>query len=96
MLLKLAIDNVRSDELETPIYCAQSDFIEASLRAAKHSNSNTRANILKDVCSMLNCKPEDLSFLFQTTLDENASRLYKLDLPDYRLRTREVYLEAAE
>lgn len=96
LLLKLAIDNMSSEDLEAPLCCIASDFIEAALRAAKHSNSNTRANILKDVCSMLKCEPEDLGFLFQADLDKNTSQFSNLSLPDYRLNTRDLYLEAAE
>lgn len=96
LLLKLVIDNINSDELETPTCCAQSDFIEAALRAAKYSKSNTRVTILNEVCSMLNCKPEDLGFLFQSSSDQNAPQNLKLNLPDYRLSAGDLYLEAAE
>ncbi len=45
---------------------------------------------------MLNCESEDLGFLFQADLDKNASQLFNLRLPDYRLHTRGLYLAAAE
>lgn len=95
-MLKLVIDNICSDELEAPICCAESEFIEAALRAAKHSKSIARTSILNDVCVMLNCKAEDLGFLFQDNLNKKVPQIYKLDLPDYRLRTSDLYLEAAE
>lgn len=96
MLLKIAIDNTKSCDLASPKDCIESNFIEAALHAAKHSKSSTRADILKDVSEMLNCRSEDLSFLFQKETHANETQIYKLDLPDYRLQSSEIYLEAAE
>lgn len=92
----LVIDNSKSDELATPAECDKSNFIQAALHAAQHSNSSARANILRDVSDMLSCRAEDLSFLFHASSDKNEALVYKLDLPDYRLQNSEFYLEAAE
>lgn len=94
--LKSVIENSDSFELAAPVECVQSDFIRAALRAAKHCKSSARRDILKDVSLMLNCRPEDLSFLFEAVAAKNTAQVYKLDLPDYRLQSSEIYLEAAE
>lgn len=96
MPLTLVINNSKSIEFATPKDCIESDFIQAALHAAKHSKSSTRADILRDVSAMLNCRAEDLSFLFLASSDANQTQIYKLDLPDYRLKNSEFYLEVAE
>ncbi len=96
MPLKLVINNSESIDFATPKDCIESDFIQAALHAAKHSKSSTRADILRDVSAMLNCRVEDLAFLFQASSNKNETQIYKLDLPDYRLQNSEFYLEAAE
>jgi len=94
--LKHVIENCESSEVIARAKCAKSDFIEMALKAAKYSKFSTRNNILQDVSQILGCNFDDLSFLFYTQTDEAKSTVYKLDLPDYRLRESDVYLEAAE
>jgi len=97
MTLRLIIENTPSDELAPMPQYPSADFIEAALRTAKHSKAKTRSAILADVCDVLSCRAEDLSFLFehQTVPTENRP-VFGLELPDYRMSLSDIYKEAAE
>jgi len=64
MPLRLIIENTPANDFAPTPLNASSDFIEAALRAAQHSKSTTRAAVISDVCNLLNCREEDLQFLF--------------------------------
>jgi len=92
--LKLAIQNAIKGDIDSPCTCAQSELIQTSLQWAIKARSNTKQDILTTVADMLGCKAVDLRFLFRD--DKADPQIYSLDLPDYRLRRSEIYLEAAE
>jgi len=94
--LEHVIEGSEPSEVLERARCEASDFIQASLQAAKNSNALTRANILTDISAMLGCQARDLEFLFRSETDTPQGTIYKLDLPDTRLRSSDIYLEAAE
>jgi len=94
--LKHVIENSISNEVDASPICKQSEFIEAALKAAKHTKKSIRETILQDVSVMLGCEPRDLNFLFHSDVENDKGTVYKLDLPDSRLRESDIYLEAAE
>lgn len=89
MPLRLMIDNTAPDDLAPLPVHPSADFIQAAIRAAKHSAHTTRAKVIADVCEVLDCSKEDLAFLFAAKT-EDAS----FHFPDYRREY--VILEAAE
>jgi len=97
MPLRLIIKNTPSDEIEPMPRHSASDFIDSALNMAKNSNAKTRSAILADVCDVLNCRNEDLSFLFDHQAVPSRKRhVLGLELPDYRMSQNEIYKEAAE
>jgi len=97
MPLRLIIENTPVDELAPMPEHPSNDFIEAALHTAKHSKAWTRRVILADVCEVLNCRAEDLNFLFEHNAVPTQHRpVFGLELPDYRMSQSEIYKEAAE
>lgn len=97
MQLRLIIENTPSDELAPMPQYPSADFIEAALRTAKHSKAQTRSTILADVCDVLSCCVEDLSFMFEHQSVPTQNRpIFGLELPDYRMNLSDIYKEAAE
>lgn len=97
MPLRLVIQNTPEDQLEQMPARATSEFIEAALHAAKHSKEPARARILADVCNILSCRSEDLSFLFNhKTVPHQNRPVFELELPDFRMSLSDIYKEAAE
>ena len=97
MPLRLIIENTPSDEIAPMPQNPSADFIEAALHSAKHSKATTRGAILADVCDVLDCCVEDLSFLFEHKAVPTRNRpVFGLELPDYRMSLSEIYKEAAE
>jgi hypothetical protein len=97
MQLRLIIENTPADEILPVPANASSDFIEAALRTARYSKSMARERILSDVCDILNCREEDLTFLFEHSPVPRKSRpVMGLELPDYRMSQSEIYKLAAE
>ena len=97
MPLRLIIENTPANDFASLPLNAPSDFIEAALHAAQNSKSTARAAVIADVCNVLNCREEDLQFLFQhnTVLSQPFSDL-ELELPDYRMSQNEISKLAAE
>lgn len=97
MPLRLVIENTPEDELEPMPSKPSSEFIEVALQAAKNSKAETRDAFLADVCDILNCRSEDLSFLFnQQAVPKRNRPVLGLELPDYRMSMSDIYKEAAE
>ncbi|MEP3889665.1 MAG: hypothetical protein ABJN69_04310 [Hellea sp.] len=97
MQLRLIIENTPSDELAPMPQYPSADFIDAALRTAKHSKSKTRSAILADVCDVLSCHAEDLSFMFEHQAVPTQNRpVFELELPDYRMSLSDIYKVAAE
>ena len=97
MTLRLIIENTPADELAPMPANSSSEFIAAALRAARNSNSSTRAAILSDISTILNCREADLQFLFEQNLVPTKNRsVMTLELLDYRMRQSEIYKIAAE
>jgi len=97
MPLRLIIENTPVDELAPLPANASAEFVDAALRAARHSKSSTRSAILSDVSAILNCREADLQFLFEENFVPTDNRpVLGLELPDYRMRQSEIYKLAAE
>ena len=97
MPLRLIIENTPANDFAPTPLNASSDFIEAALRAAQHSKSTTRAAVISDVCNLLNCREEDLQFLFLDSQMPNEPLSNSgLELPDYRMGQNEISKLAAE
>ena len=97
MPLRLIIENTPEDQLAQMPAPATTEFIEAALHTAKHSKEPTRARILEDVCNVLNCRSEDLNFLFNhKTVPHQNRPILDLELPDYRMSLSDIYKEVAE
>jgi len=97
MPLRLIIDNTPTGDIAPMPTHPSTDFVEAALRTAKHSKAKARNAILSDVCEVLNCRIEDLDFLFGHHAVPTQSRpVFGLELPDYRMSQSEIYKEAAE
>lgn len=97
MPLRLVIENTPEDEMASMPSHPSSEFIEAAVNTAKNSKAETRNSILIDICDVLSCRPEDLSFLFNQDPVPNRNRsILGLELPDYRMSLSDIYKEAAE
>ena len=97
MPLRLIIENIPENQLGQIPARPTTEFIEAALHAAKHSNDSARKKILEDVCNILNCRSEDLSFLFnRKTVHHQNQPVSELELPDFRISLSNMYKEAAE
>jgi hypothetical protein len=97
MPLRLIIENTPSDEIAPMPQYPSADFIDAALRTAKHSKAKTRNTILADICDVLDCSTEDLSFMFERQSVPTQNRpVFELELPDYRMTLSEIYKIAAE
>ena len=67
---------------EAPIVA---DFVMSGLRAANSANMITRRKILSDVSDVLNCKCEDLEFLFTDfAVPTSKAPNYELMVPDFQ------------
>lgn len=65
----------------------EADFVMSGLRAAGSANMHARKDILSDVSDVLNCKAEDLEFLFsEFDVLPNAAAYCDVMVPDYRTR----------
>jgi len=89
MSLRLLIDNSAPGDVAPQTVYPSADFIQAALRAAKHSKQTTREAILTDICDILACTKADLAFLFA---DNTGSTPFHF--PNYR--REQTFLEAAE
>ena len=97
MRLRLIIENTPANDFAPTPLNASSDFIEAAIRAAQHSKSTTRATVLSDVSNVLNCREEDLQFLFQDSHAQNQLLPNSgIELPNYRMSQNEISKLAAE
>lgn len=64
---------------------SESDFIMSGLRAAGSANMITRRKILSDVSDVLDCKSEDLEFLFtEFSMPVSKASNYEVMLPDFQ------------
>jgi len=64
---------------------AEADFVMSGLRAASAANMITRRKILSDVSDVLNCKSEELEFLFTETATPRPSvSNYEVMVPDFQ------------
>jgi hypothetical protein len=89
MPLRLIIENSAPEDVEPQSANPSADFIEAAIRAAKHSRHSARDLIVTEVSELLGCAKEDLEFLFGSRTSVNTFRF-----PDY---CRDMdRLEAAE
>jgi len=97
MTIRLVIENTPEDEMVPMPSNPSGDFVEAALRTARNSKAETRDAILADVCEVLDCRLEDLKFLFNQKAVPNRNRpIFGLELPDYRMTLSDIYKEAAE
>jgi len=64
---------------------AESDFVISGLRAAMAANPVTRRKIMSDVSKILDCKSEDLEFLF-AEIETSSSSASKCEVmvPDFQ------------
>ena len=64
---------------------SESDFVMSGLRAATSANMITRRKILSDVSDVLDCKSEDLEFLFaEFAMPTTKASNYEVMLPDFQ------------
>jgi len=97
MTLRLVLENTPTGDISPMPSHPSGDFVEAALRTARNSKAETRDAILADVCEVLDCRLEDLKFLFSQKSVPNRNRpIFGLELPDYRMSLSDVYKEAAE
>jgi len=97
MPLRLVIENTDIEDFAPTPVRPSGQFIEAAIRAAKFSKHDARSAIIADVCEVLNCREDDLKFLFEHHLVPTQERpVIGLELPDYRMTLSEIYKEAAE
>ncbi len=89
MPLRLIVENSEPDAVAPQTAYPSADFIQAAIRAAKHSRHSARTKIIADVCDILDCSKKDLDFLF---MPQTARADFHF--PDYRRET--AFLEAAE
>ena len=63
----------------------EADFVMSGLRAAGSANLITRRKILSDVSDVLDCKSEDLEFLFtEFLMPMTATANYEIMVPDFQ------------
>ena len=63
----------------------EADFVMSGLRAAGSANMITRRKILSDVSDVLDCKPEDLEFLFaEFAMPITTAANYEVMVPDFQ------------
>lgn len=64
---------------------AEADFVMSGLRAATSANMITRRKILSDVSDVLDCKSEDLEFLFaEFAMPISTAANYEVMVPDFQ------------
>lgn len=64
---------------------AEADFVMSGLRAAGYSNMITRRKILSDVSDLLDCKSEELEFLFTDfSMPTSQTANYEIMVPDFQ------------
>ena len=64
---------------------SESDFVMSGLRAATFANMITRRKILSDVSDVLDCKSEDLEFLFSDfAMSISTASNNEISLPDFQ------------
>jgi len=64
---------------------SEADFVMSGLRAAGSANMITRRKILADISDVLNCKSEDLEFLFaEFSMPNLATQNYEVMVPDFQ------------
>ncbi len=65
----------------------ESNFVMSGLRAAGSANHINRRKILSDVSDVLNCKVEDLDFLFtEFEMPIGSAANYEVMVPDFQTR----------
>lgn len=62
----------------------EADFVMSALRAANSANMITRRRILSDVSDVLDCKSEDLEFLFTDFSPQVRAANYEIMVPDFQ------------
>jgi len=64
---------------------AEADFVMSGLRAAGSANMIARRKILSDVSDVLQCKSEDLEFLFtEFAMPSSTVPNYEVMVPDFQ------------
>ena len=64
---------------------AEADFVMSGLRAAGSANLITRRKILSDISDVLDCKSEELEFLFtEFTTPKPSVSSYEVMVPDFQ------------
>lgn len=97
MPLRLVIQNTSSKEIDAPRPHPSAKFVEAALHTAKNSKKDTRNAIIADISDVLNCRQDDLNFMFEHNMVPHDRRpVFELELPDYRMKLSDIYKEAAE
>lgn len=70
---------------------AAADFVTSGLRAAMSANMIGRNKILSDVSDVLDCRSEDLEFLFSDfTKPGTQTSNYEIMVPDFQTRLLSV------
>lgn len=63
----------------------EADFVMSGLRAATSANMITRRKILSDVSDVLDCRSEDLEFLFtELSMPITNTANYEIMVPDFQ------------
>ena len=63
----------------------EADFVMSGLRAANSANMITRRKILSDISDVLDCKSEDLEFLFtEFAMPMTSVPNYEVMVPDFQ------------
>ena len=100
----MILTTILPDDLEVQNRSPEFDFVEAAIRAGRHSSEHIRQVILEDISRVLNCKASALSFLFKEDAnhqdanhqDSSHQMAQMLQLPDFRILLDHNYNEAAE
>ncbi len=58
------------DMTDNSTECSASAFIQAALKTGRYVDKDVRQSILRDISDILECRPKDLSFLFEATNDD--------------------------
>lgn len=63
----------------------EADFVMSGLRAAGSANMITRRKILSDISDVLDCKSEELEFLFtEFSMPVSSAHNYEIMVPDFQ------------
>jgi len=78
-----------SDHMSVPGHLphptTEGDFVMSAIRAAQIAAPTTRQKILGDICNVLDCEPDALSFLFEEfQMPQTNIATYEVMVPDFQ------------